>query len=225
MLVDVQFNPTFRTWAQLRDDVRRAEQDGFSTTWVFDHLHASTLRGDQPALECCTLLGALAASTTTIGLGTMVANVANRHPAIFALAAATAQRISGGRFTAGIGAGAAPGTRWAAEHRRLGIPLQESIEARHHAVITQIEVLRGTTDAPIIVGVNTVRLARLAGELADGVNVRLDHPRAAEFLDAASEAAAGRPLERSAWTSDDSAAVRQRAADAGIDRLVITPRV
>ena len=224
MLIDIQFNPTFRSWAELRDDVRRAEQDGYATTWVFDHLQSATLRGDEPAMECCTLLGALAAATETIALGSMVANVANRHPAIFALAAATVQRISGGRFIAGIGAGAAPGTRWAAEHERLNIPLHTSIEARHGAVAEQIAALREATDAPVIVGVNTVRLARLAGELADGVNVRLDHPRAAELLDAATETAGGRGMERSAWTTDDSAEIRQRAADMGVARLVITPR-
>ena len=223
MLIDIQFNPTMRDWAQLRDDVMRAEQDGYSTTWVFDHLRADTLRGEQPVMECCTLLGALAAATSTIGLGSMVANVANRHPAILAIAAATVQRISNGRFIAGIGAGAAPGTRWAQEHEALGIPLAASIEDRHQRVIDQIAALRGETDAPIIVGVNTVRLARIAGRLADGVNVRLGHERAAEFLEAAAEEAAGRDLELSAWTSEDSPAARQRAAELQLDRLIIAP--
>jgi len=223
VLVDIQFNPTMRDWARLRDDVLRAEQDGYSTTWVFDHLRADTLRGEQPVMECCTLLGALAACTTTIGLGSMVANVANRHPAILAIAAATVQRISGGRFIAGIGAGAAPGTRWAHEHEVLGIPLAASIDDRHQRVVEQIAALRAETDAPIIVGVNTRRLARLAGQLADGVNVRLSHERAAEFLAAATEAAHGRRFERSAWTDEDTTERRDQAEALEIDRLIIAP--
>lgn len=232
MIVDIQFNPTFRTWAQLRDDVLRAEADGYSTTWVFDHLRSVTLRGEAPPMECCTLLGALAACTTTIGLGTMVANVANRHPAIFALAASTVWRMSEGRFRAGIGAGAAPGSRWAEEHERAGIPLAASIDQRHAAVVEQIRHLREIDGLPIIVGVNSVRLARLVGPLVEGANVRLDHDRAGEFLDAAEtaarsaapQAAGSLAFERSAWSSDDTPEVRQRARDLGIDRLIITPR-
>lgn len=224
MLVDVQYSSAHNDWPTLRDAVLRAEASGeFDTTWVFDHFDGSTLGGTLQVLECCTLLGALAGVTSTIGLGSMVLNVANRHPAVAAAAMDSVQRISGGRLRLGVGAGTAPGTPWAAEHDRRGIGLAPVLADRHAAVRRQIEVMRGTCDVPIIVGTNTVALSALAGELADGLNVRLEHPRAAEFATAARAAAAGRPFEISAYTiAGDSAEVRRMAAELGVDRLVLT---
>jgi alkanesulfonate monooxygenase SsuD/methylene tetrahydromethanopterin reductase-like flavin-dependent oxidoreductase (luciferase family) len=224
MLVDVQFSSAHNDWPALRDAVLRAEASGtFDTTWVFDHFDGSTLGGTHQLLECCTLLGALASATSTIGLGSMVLNVANRHPAVAAAAMHSVQRISGGRLRVGIGAGTAPGTPWAAEHDRRGIDLAPALADRHAGVRRQIEVMRDTCAVPIIVGTNTVALSALAGQLADGLNVRLEHPRAAEFITAARTAAAHRPFEISAYTiAEDSVEIRQLAAELGIDRLVLT---
>ena len=117
-------------------------------------------------LECFTLLGALAEATTTIGLGTLVANVANRHPAVLAAAASTVQRISSGRLTLGLGAGTSPASKWSVEHLARGIPLHADIADRHAAVVEQIRVVRALDEPiPIIVGVNSVRLATLAGQV------------------------------------------------------------
>ena len=116
MLIDIQFSSAHNDWTQLRDAVLQAEIDGYDTTWVFDHFDGKVLAGgDRDVLECFTLLGALASITSTIGIGSLVANVANRHPAVLVAAAASAQHISGGRLRLGIGAGAAPGTPWARE--------------------------------------------------------------------------------------------------------------
>ena len=81
MRIDIQLSPAVEPWPMLRDGVRLAEERGFDTAWVFDHFDGSLL-GGTTMLECFTLLGALAAATTTIGLGTLVANVANRHPCL-----------------------------------------------------------------------------------------------------------------------------------------------
>jgi alkanesulfonate monooxygenase SsuD/methylene tetrahydromethanopterin reductase-like flavin-dependent oxidoreductase (luciferase family) len=51
------------------------------------------------------VLGALAASSAGVTLGTGFANNLFRHPVEFAQASLTMQRISGGRFEAGLGAG------------------------------------------------------------------------------------------------------------------------
>lgn len=222
MLVDLQLSSAHYDWPQLRDAVLRAEAEGHDTTWILDHLDGTLLPGGNPdALECCTLLGALAASTTTIGLGTLVANVANRHPAVLAAALATAHRISGGRVRAGVGAGAAPGTPWAREHQVRGIPLLPTMAARHDAVIRQIDALRPIKSMPVIVGTNSVELAIVAGTHADGVNVRLGNPRAAEFLAAAQDAAAGRCFECSGLASVDDHAARVKAETLGLDRLIL----
>ena len=186
------------------------------------HFDGAMLRGPRPVLECFTLLGALAAATTTIGIGSMVVNVANRHPAVAAAAAASVQRMSGGRFRMGIGAGSAPGSRWAKEHDDMGIPLLPLVADRHAAVAEQIRRLREEEPMQVIVGVNSSALAQIAGRIADGVNVRLSHPRAAQFLDAARDAAGDRPFECSGWAFLHDWEARERADELGIDRLVLT---
>jgi alkanesulfonate monooxygenase SsuD/methylene tetrahydromethanopterin reductase-like flavin-dependent oxidoreductase (luciferase family) len=223
MKIDIQYSPGTNDWRVLRDAVLRAEGEGYDTTWVFDHFDGAMIQGDRPMLECFTLLGALAAATSTIGLGTLVANVANRHPAVLAAAASSVQRISGGRFTLGIGAGTAPNSKWSAEHVARGIPLHSDIADRHAAVAEQIRVVRALPEhLPVIVGVSSVRLAALAGEIADGINVRMTHERAGEFVKVARDAAGNRPFEVSGWTFEDVDDVRDQAAQLGLDRLVLT---
>lgn len=237
MKVDLQVSPANSSWPAVRDAVLRAEADGYDTTWVFDHLDGALLGGGPDMMECCTLLGALAAVTSTIGLGTLVANVANRHPAVLAMAMSSAHRISGGRLIVGLGAGTAPGSPWATEHDLLGITLRASLADRHAALADQVTLMRSmwgaTPDSPyrnfalplphprIIIGANSVALARLTGRIADGLNVRLDHPRAADIVAAALDAAEGRPFEVSAWTKDRGPAGRAAAEELGCDRLVL----
>ena len=223
MKIDIQFSPAANDWPILRDAVLRAEGEGYDTTWVFDHFDGAMLDGDRPMLECFTLLGALAEATSTIGLGTLVANVANRHPAVLAAAASSVQRISRGRLTLGLGAGTSPTSEWSAEHTARGIALQPDIADRHAAVVEQIRVVRALPDAiPIIVGVNSVRLATLAGQIADGINVRMAHERAAQFVTAARAAAGHRLFEVSGWTFGEIDEVRFEAEELGLDRLVLT---
>ncbi|HEY0519470.1 MAG TPA: LLM class flavin-dependent oxidoreductase [Ilumatobacteraceae bacterium] len=223
MKIDIQYSPGSNDWPALRDAILRAEATGYDTTWVFDHFDGEMIHGDRPMLECFTLLGALAAATTTIGLGTLVANVANRHPAVLAAAASSVQRISGGRLTLGLGAGTSPNSKWSSEHAARGIPLRADIAERHAAVAEQIRLIRALDEpTPIIVGVNSVRLATLAGQIADGINVRITNERAAEFIKAARDAAGDRPFEISAWTFDDVDEVCEHARALGVDRLILT---
>ncbi len=223
MKVDIQFSPGANDWPAVRDAVLRAEADGYDTTWVFDHFDGAMIGGDRPMLECFTMLGALAEATSTIGLGTLVANVANRHPALLDAAASSVQRISGGRLTLGLGAGASPSSKWSSEHFARGIPLHADIADRHAAVVEQIRLIRALPEAtPVIVGVSSVRLAILAGQIADGINVRMTHERAGEFVVAAREAAGNRPFEISGWTFDEVDEVHDQAEELGLDRLVLT---
>jgi alkanesulfonate monooxygenase SsuD/methylene tetrahydromethanopterin reductase-like flavin-dependent oxidoreductase (luciferase family) len=221
MIVDLQFSAAHHDWPVLRDAVLQAEADGCGTTWVFDHFDGAVLGGDRAVLECFTLLGALASVTSTIRLGTLVANVANRHPALLSSAASSVQRISGGRLTLGLGAGADPTTPWAKELHDRGIPILPTLEARHQAVVHQIELLRRVEPMPVIVGVNSAALAQIAGMHADGVNVRLSSPHAARYLAAAREAAGDKSFDCSGWADQNDVASQDKAHELQLDRLII----
>ena len=107
---------------------RAAEAVGFDSIWVGDHLLYRDDGPERGPLEAFTLLAAVAASTTTIRLGPLVACTAFRHPPILAKMAATLDDISGGRLILGLGAG------WnRAEFEAFGLPFEgraaRSIEA------------------------------------------------------------------------------------------------
>jgi F420-dependent oxidoreductase-like protein len=71
---------------------------------------------DEPMMEAYTLLGALAALTRRVQLGTLVTGVTYRNPAILAKIVTTLDVISRGRAVLGIG-----GAWYDVEHRALGI--------------------------------------------------------------------------------------------------------
>ena len=90
-------------------------------------------------------------------------------------------------------------------------------------MVEQIRVLRALPESiPIIVGVNSVRLATIAGQLADGINVRMTNERATELIEAARDAAGDGPFEISGWTFETVDDVRDEAEELGLDRLVLT---
>ena len=83
-----------------------AEDHGFDSVWVMDHLYQIEVVGpkEDPMLEAYTLLGALAARTRRVRLGTMVTGVTYRNPALLAKIVTTLDVISSGRAILGIGA-------------------------------------------------------------------------------------------------------------------------
>ena len=223
MLIDVQCSSGHTEFPAFLDAVLKAEAEGADTVWVLDHFDGAMVGGDRHILECFTLLGALSAATQQINLGCMVANVINRHPAVLAQCAQTVQRISGGRHRLGLGAGAAPDTPWSREHHERGIAIPPVLADRHALVAHNIDVVRATEPSiPIVVGVNSVELAAVAGRHADGVNVRLKSPHAARYLAAAREAAGDRSFECSGWAPHDNPASQQKSYDLGLDRLIIS---
>lgn len=89
---------------ELLTTVRRAEELGFSSLWVWDHLFLGS-RQPFPQLEALTTLAVLASHTTSIELGTGVLVLPIRDPALLAKTAASIQAISGGRLRLGVAAG------------------------------------------------------------------------------------------------------------------------
>ena len=110
-------------WPELLAIARAAEESGFESIWVGDHL---LYRGDggpeRGPWEAWTQLGALAAVTERVRLGPLVACTAFHPPALIAKMAATLGEVSGGRFVLGLGAG------WnEAEFAAYGLPYDRRV--------------------------------------------------------------------------------------------------
>ena len=84
---------------------RAAEAAGLDAVFVFDHLFRTNAKGRRPAIEGFTLLGAIAAETSRVAIGPLVARATLRPPATLTHMFDTVQRVSGGRLIAAIGAG------------------------------------------------------------------------------------------------------------------------
>jgi F420-dependent oxidoreductase-like protein len=92
---------------RLRAAVAAAESAGFDAISVPDHVHQNRVGGgpDSPMFEAYTLLGALAAHTSSVRLLALVSPVTMRSPGLLAKAVTTLDVLSGGRAVLGIGAG------------------------------------------------------------------------------------------------------------------------
>lgn len=113
---------------------RAAEEAGFDSIWVGDHLLYRDEGKERGPLEAFTLLAAIATATTGIRLGPLVACTAFRHPPVLAKVAATVDEISGGRLTLGLGAG------WnRAEFEAFGLPF----DGRAARSIEAFQIVRG----------------------------------------------------------------------------------
>src|SRR6516162_3824332 len=115
-------------WADLKAIARLAEAGGFDSLWVPDHLIIDFTAYGVPAetraglWDCWSILAALAAVTTQVELGTIVACVGFRNPALLAKMADTIDEISGGRLILGLGAG-----YHEPEHRAFGYPFDHLV--------------------------------------------------------------------------------------------------
>jgi alkanesulfonate monooxygenase SsuD/methylene tetrahydromethanopterin reductase-like flavin-dependent oxidoreductase (luciferase family) len=100
-MIEGQEGVTWDDWVALAD---ACEEHGVEALFRSDH-YISGFDETRPALDAWTTIAGLAARTTKLELGTLVSPVTFRHPSVLARAAATADEISGGRITLGIGAG------------------------------------------------------------------------------------------------------------------------
>ena len=93
-------------WPEYVAMARAAEDAGFDTLWLGDHLLYRYEDGSERGpWEVWTMLAAIAASTSRIRLGPLVAATAFHAPPMLAKLAATVDEISGGRLILGLGAG------------------------------------------------------------------------------------------------------------------------
>jgi probable F420-dependent oxidoreductase len=93
-------------WPELIAMAQAAERVGFDSLWVGDHLlYDIPGVGPRGPWEAWTSLAAIAAVTTKIELGPLVASIGFHSPTMLAKQAATVDAISGGRLIVGLGAG------------------------------------------------------------------------------------------------------------------------
>jgi probable F420-dependent oxidoreductase len=123
-------------WPELVAIARRAEEVGFDSLWVGDHLVYRFRNGEaRGPWECWSVLAALAAVTSRVALGPLVACTAFHAPAVLAKKAATVDEISGGRLILGLGAG------WNdAEFRAFGLPADRRV-SRFEEAFTIVRTL------------------------------------------------------------------------------------
>jgi probable F420-dependent oxidoreductase len=178
-------------WADVLAMARLAEEAGFDSLWVMDHLLMRFPGWEARPVgvwEGWSLLAALAAATTRVALGPFVACTGYRNPALLAKMAATVDEISGGRLILGLGAG-----NHEPDYAAFGYPFDhragrfEEALAIVHALLREGAVdFRGTYHEargcelrprgprphgpPILVGAKGPRLLRLAAAYADAWN-------------------------------------------------------
>ncbi len=115
---------------------RLGEQVGFDSVWLGDHLlYRDEAHGARGPWEAWTTLAGIAASTSRIAIGPLVACSSFHNPAMLAKLAATVDEISGGRLILGLGAG------WnETEYRAYGFPFDRRV-ARFAEAFTIIRSL------------------------------------------------------------------------------------
>jgi probable F420-dependent oxidoreductase len=214
-----------------------AEQIGYETAWLPDHLlppepFGTTYGG---VYEPLVTLSFLAARTSRIRLGTSVLVLPLRSPYAVAKQAATLHRLSGERVTLGIGAG------WdAAEFVAVGMEFRERGRRTDEGLAILRALFAGEHDGgvfeprlraplPIMVGGTTERALRRAALLADEwQGLGLDGPGFTRAVDRLREFS-DRPVKvgtRIAWTGDEaelSRAIRSahELAAAGAQTLAV----
>lgn len=107
----------------IRHTAVRAEQLGYDSLWVSDHVivpEANVANFGETVFDPFVTLGVAAGVTRRVKLGTTVLIVPYRNAIVTAKMVSTLDALSGGRFILGIGAG------WvAAESAMLGLPFAE----------------------------------------------------------------------------------------------------
>ena len=199
-----------------------AEAAGFDMVLASDHFHP-WVDDTSAAGFAWSWLGAVAVSTSRVELGTAVTcPLFHYHPAMVAQAAATVDRLSGGRFTLGLGTGEAIneapmgyefpgyGERMArmAEAleiiRRLLDGEKLDFEGEYYVARTARLYSPPERRLPVLLAAGGPKSAQFAGEHADGVITSVKDP--AQALEKsigpyrAARAAAGGTVLATRWT-------------------------
>jgi alkanesulfonate monooxygenase SsuD/methylene tetrahydromethanopterin reductase-like flavin-dependent oxidoreductase (luciferase family) len=130
------------SWTTIKAIALQAEAFGFDTVWIADELlwRVSSWPGPRGWWECVAMVGAVAAATSTIDIGTWVISALHRNPGLIVKSAETLDEISDGRFLLGLGAGHA-GDQGAT----FGYPEDATVSRYEEALEIIVPALRGET--------------------------------------------------------------------------------
>jgi alkanesulfonate monooxygenase SsuD/methylene tetrahydromethanopterin reductase-like flavin-dependent oxidoreductase (luciferase family) len=176
------------SWPSVREQALAAEAAGFDLVVLEDALLYPDGDGSVGVWESVSMVAAIAASTSTIGVGHAVMNSPYRPPALTAKIAATLDEIAGGRYTFGIGLGNTPDdyplfgidadprySRFAEAIQIIHGMLREGrtdFEGTYYRAPGAELVLRGPRPAgpPIVIAAGRPRAMRLVARYADEWN-------------------------------------------------------
>ncbi len=122
-------------YPQLLERARWAEELGFDSVWLFDHLFFDGL--EAPVFEAWTTATALLSHTSSLHVGHLVLCANFRHPVLLGKMVATVQAIHPGRFHLGLGSGSSE-----PEHRLTGLPWGTFTE-RTQRLAETLEIVTG----------------------------------------------------------------------------------
>ncbi len=132
-----------RSWSEIVDLATYVESVGWNGFWLPDHYMSQTADnspGTDPALDCWTVLAAVAVAVPNLELTSMVSPLTIHHPVVLAKRVVTVDQISNGRAVMGLGAG------WQInEHHGYGFELREAGERVTH-FIEAVRVIRELLD-------------------------------------------------------------------------------
>ena len=127
-------------WEELRALALRAEEIGFDTVWAPDELlWRRTPETERGFWDGVAMMGALAAVTSRVKIGSWVMSALHRNPGIVAKAVETIDEISGGRFVFGLGAG----HEWPGQAKAFGLPEDQVYARFEEALEIIVPLLRG----------------------------------------------------------------------------------
>ncbi len=178
-------------WPELAAIARTAEEAGFDSLWVGDHLlYRGGGRSERGPWDAWTTLAGLAVVTERVAIGPLVACTAFHRPGLLARTAAAVDEISGGRLVVALGAG------WNEdEFRAFGIPFDHRVSRFEEAFEIVRRLLAGervtyagrfhhVDDAvllpsparlpPLVIGSNGPRMLAIGLPHADGWNTWYD---------------------------------------------------
>jgi alkanesulfonate monooxygenase SsuD/methylene tetrahydromethanopterin reductase-like flavin-dependent oxidoreductase (luciferase family) len=187
---------------------RQAEGMGLDGVFCFDHLWPMG-QPDRPALSSGPLLGAVAASTSTIALGTLVSRVGLLPDDALVSVLTSLSLISGGRFIAGLGTGDQLSR---AENLAFDLPFGSADERRSHLASVAASVRR--RGIPVWIGGGTRQTVDVARQVGAAVNLwEVDLARVVELDAAGTEVTWGGPV---VGTAADVASQLAGLAAAGV---------